>query len=351
MDELTAEVEGIEYTLSHWLTLPTYDHKRVGSRGRVDDKPVFALRCEENSSLESLTKHMHALVDLLVLATGRNPAPLWMTFQVPSGHETCPCETGFPWKDQDVLRRWGLPHDPGECPAVRPRQVHLYLRGRGTADPDAKAVEAHGMVFTLADIPFHEVLPRWFEVRDQFEAPCNILISARYSNETYVESSIITSVAAAEAFHKELEELPPTPPDVMEDLIAKAVDAMPEDRKPWIKNVIPRGHSLRQRLDRLAERMPESCRDRLLPDPARWARAASRARNSLSDSGKSEADVAALYAVMRVTRAVVLVNILLELGLSEDRILKALTDSKELSGACSLSRKHFSVASTGSPTG
>ena len=49
----------------------------------------------------------------------------------------------------------------------------------------------------------------------------------------------------------------------------------------------------------------------------------------------------ALYAVMRVTRAVVLVNILLGLELHEDRILTALTDNDELSGACSLSRKHF----------
>lgn len=56
---------------------------------------------------------------------------------------------------------------------------------------------------------------------------------------------------------------------------------------------------------------------------------------------QTDADVMALYAVMRVTRAVVLVNILLESGLSEDRTLKALTDNKELSGACSLSRKHF----------
>ena len=50
----------------------------------------------------------------------------------------------------------------------------------------------------------------------------------------------------------------------MEDLIVKAVEAMPEERKEWIRNAIPRGHSLRQRLDRLAERMPDSCRDRLL---------------------------------------------------------------------------------------
>ena len=44
---------------------------------------------------------------------------------------------------------------------------------------------------------------------------------------------------------------------------------------------------------------------------------------------------------MRVTRAVVLMNILLELGLSERRLLKALNDNGELSHACSLAASNF----------
>lgn len=342
VDALTTKVGGIEYSLSHTLTLPSYDHTRAGTRARVGDTPIFSLTSTENASLQSLTNHMHALVDLLALATGRNPAVLWTTLQRPSGHETCPCAETFPWKDPHVRSRHGIPHQPEECPEVRPRQVGLYYRGRGTGDPDAKSVDAHNVVFTLDDIPFSSVLPKWLEVREKFQAACNILISARYSQDAYVEASALTSVAAAEAFHKALAEPNPTPPDVMEDLVAKAVEAMPEDRKEWIKQVIPRGHSLRERLNRLAERMPDSCRERLLPDAVEWAKAAQRTRNSLSHSGKSEANVRLLDAVMRVTRAVVLVNILLELGLSEDRILQALTYNKELSGACALARKHLS---------
>ena len=120
---------------------------------------------------------------------------------------------------------------------------------------------------------------------------------------------------------------------------------MPEDRKDWIRNVIPLGHSLRQRLNLLAGRIPTSCRERLLPDADEWAKATTRARNDLSHSGRSAADVERLYAVVRVTRAVVLVNILIELGLGEDRLLKAVTDNQELAGACQLASKHF--ASTG----
>ncbi|MCT1829591.1 ApeA N-terminal domain 1-containing protein [Brevibacterium luteolum] len=347
VDDLTAEFAGVKYSLAHWLTLPAYDHTRIGSQGRVNDNPVFSLKVEEASSLTLFIRQMYALVDLLALATGRNPAPLWIILEVPSGYDTCPCAERMPWKDPEVLRRLSIPHKPETCPKVRPRQVHLYSRGRGIGDPGAEAVSSHSVVFTLTDIPFDEVLPRWFEVRKKFQAPCNILISARYSKEAYVESSTITAVAAAEAFHMELKEPPPIPPDVMKDLVTRAVKAMPEDRKQWIKQVIPKGHSLRQRLERLAERMPDSCCDRLLPDPKRWAQAASRARNSLSHSGKSEVDVMGLYAVMRVTRAVVLVNILLELGLAEDRILNALIENRELNDACSLSREHFSVVQPG----
>lgn len=42
-----------------------------------------------------------------------------------------------------------------------------------------------------------------------------------------------------------------------------------EDRK-WLKSFIPSGFPLGQRLQRLAKRLPQSCQDRFVPDPAGW---------------------------------------------------------------------------------
>lgn len=318
VDKKTAQVGGASVILAHWLTPPTLDHMRGRTRGRVEDQPVFSVRSSAGFSLTEVVRYIRAIQDLLALATGRGPALLWATLYLPRP------DRGQP-----------------EISTNRSQEVHAYFQQRGSGDPDTKAVEAWEMVFTLADIPFEELLPRWWHVREQFQAPCNILIGARYTTEPYVETSVITAVAAAEAFHKALNEAPPISQEELDDLIRRAVDAMPDDRKDWIKAVIPRGHSLKQRLDQLAQRLPDSCRELLLPAPQVWARAASRARNDLSHSGKSSADAGSLYTVMRVTRAVVLINILVELGMPEDRILKALTDNRELSGACDLSQENL----------
>ena len=118
---------------------------------------------------------------------------------------------------------------------------------------------------------------------------------------------------------------------------------MPDDRKDWIRNVIPRGHSLRQRLDSLADRIPAEVRLKLLPDSEAWAKAAVRARNDLSHTGMATGGVDRLYAVIRVTQAVVTVNLLAELGLVEERLLKAVSHNRELRHACELAAKHFSA--------
>ena len=319
VDEKSISVNGVEVTLSHSLTLPSFDPKRGGARGHVEDKAVFTFTPEQPFSLTEALSCVTTVQDLLALATGRGPALLWLSLYVSS-----------PFTDRDESSEELL------------KEVHVYTHGRDAGDPDAKSVDAHDLVFTLKDLPFETLIPRWWEVRDQFRASCNTIIGSRYAAEPYIETMLITAATAAESFHKDLGEAPPMARKEMDALVQRAVDAMPDDRKDWIRSVIPRGHSLRQRLDRLAERIPKMCRDRLLPDADEWAKATTRARNDLSHSGTSAADVERLYAVVRVTRAVVLVNILIELGLREDRLLKAITYNSELSGACQLAARHFS---------
>lgn len=312
VDEVRAEADGWDFKLAHWLILPTFDHTRGAAIGRMEDSVVFTVSRDETFSYAEVQSLLLALQDLLALATGRGPSILWFILRVAD--------------------------DESEQPA---RQVDVFTRSRGTGDPKAKALDRRELVFSLEDIPFGEVIPRWWEVRERFRASCNMTLGSRYGGSGYLETMLTTAVTAAESFHKDLGEPAPVPKAVMDELVGKAVDAMPEDRKQWIKNVIPRGHSLRQRLDRLADRLPEKCRARLLPNAAAWAKAAKEARNDLSHSGKTDEDMRRLYAIMRITRAVVLLNILIEVGLPEDRLLKALSENSQLSHACDLARKYF----------
>jgi len=48
-----------------------------------------------------------------------------------------------------------------------------------------------------------------------------------------------------------------------------------------------------------------------------------------------------MYAVVEVTKAVVLLNLLLELGLNEEKVLEALHDNNELRHACQLATRHL----------
>lgn len=317
VDEVRAEADGWTFQLAHWLILPTFDHTRGAAIGRMEDSAVFTMSRDEAFSYAEVQTLLRALQDLLALATGRGPSILWFILRV-TGNES----------DQPA------------------KQVEVFTRSRGTGDPKAKALDSRELVFSLEDIPFDQVIPQWWDVRERFRASCNMILGSRYGSQGYLETMLTTAVTAAESFHKDLAEPVPVPKDEMDQLVKMAVDAMPEDRKQWIKNVIPRGHSLRQRLDRLADRLSDECRTRLLPDASAWAKAAKGARNDLSHSGKTDEDMRRLYAIMRITRAVVLLNILIEMGLSEDRLLKALSENGELSHACDLARTYFPAAGT-----
>lgn len=317
-----AKVGDLTVEIMHWTQLPDFDRRRGGTTGSVRDAVVFGIEPAQPFSLLTALEQMRSIQDLIALASGRAPAFLWLT--------------GY------------LPRDQSGNDG---RRLDLYLRDRGLGDPDAKARSKHEFVFTVDDVPIQKLLVRWWEVQRKFSATCNIILGSRFSSEVYIETSIINAVTAAEAMHKALDEPWPIPKEELQALIALAVEAMPEDRKEWMRNFIPWGHSLRKRLDSLASRIPEKARARLLPDPSAWAKAAVKARNGLSHSGKSSAEIDHLYAVVRVTQAVVILNLLVELALTEERILKALDDNRELSYSCHLSASHFSPSTTKSTNG
>lgn len=197
-------------------------------------------------------------------------------------------------------------------------------------------------MFTHDDVAFERLLPRWSEVQDKFRASCNIVLGARYADTVYLENFVINVVTAAEAFHKALDEPWPIAKEERESLIQLAASAMPERRKKWMCSFILRGHSLKQRPMSLSARIPEAARSKLVPNPAAWASAAVSARNGFSHSGESAGNGDALYALARVTDAVV--NLLMGLGVSEKRVLRALSESRELAFTCGLSTKHFGAS-------
>lgn len=319
VEDLSARIPEATVTLTHWLTLPRFDETREGLRGRMEHKPALRVTPDNPSSFRSLLKSVDMLQGLLALATGRDPALLWLRLREP------------------------LPEIPeGEQHHRLPKEVAVYLVRRGQPQPTASALEHREMLFSLEDIAFEDVIPRWWDVDSRFQAACSMLLGERYNPARYVEPRLIIAVAMAESFHGALKEQAPLTRDQALERLAPALAALDAPDAAWLKSFVPSGFSLRDRLERLAARIPPQARDALLPDPAQWARETKQARNGLSHAGSSQADINVLYAVVCVTRAVVVVNILLELGMTEEMLLKALRESRELSRACSLSKQYLS---------
>ena len=93
--------------------------------------------------------------------------------------------------------------------------------------------------------------------------------------------------------------------------------------------------TLKQRLLDLVARLG-TVGQALVADPEEWAKATKNARNTIAHVGSSDHhDTEVLYAVVEVTAAVVILNLLYELGVP---LLRAIDDHSTLSHAKELAR-------------
>ena len=68
-------------------------------------------------------------------------------------------------------------------------------------------------LFTLGvdGVSFETVVPLWLSVRAKFRVTLDMILGLRYVNAGYVQTELITAVAAAEAMHDALDREPPIP--------------------------------------------------------------------------------------------------------------------------------------------
>lgn len=303
--------------LEHHHTMPHFERRRGSTLGRMTDSAILYVEPDEPNSLADLRRTTHAMQDLLSLATHRAAGVLWLTLGLP-------------------------PEEHEECPSL-PRDVSVYAEQRVAGDPLAKAPD-HGVLFTANDLPFETVVPRWLEIRDRFAATVNLLLGLRYVPGGYLETQVSQAVTAAEAMHRALKVKAPIPEEEFKTLKDAVLSAVPDERKEWARNLLLRNEpSLKTRLLELASRPDDEAMTTLLPDAGRWVQMTVKARNDLTHSGQSSAhDLRDLHAISSVTTAVVLLNLLNEVGLSGEQQRTILSNNSELSTACRLSREYCS---------
>ncbi|HEY2261281.1 MAG TPA: HEPN domain-containing protein [Streptosporangiaceae bacterium] len=204
---------------------------------------------------------------------------------------------------------------------VMGRQIHQARPGqRETADPE--------YLFTLADIPFAEVLPRWLDLHERTWLGCSTLFGLRYIQEGYTTSRLLTVATAAEAMHRGLfpgaTHMPPKKFGAMRTRVMDAFqgkDAEAKDTRAFLSDYLHNDMRYKDRLLALAEIPDQDAVATLISNVPKWAKYLKDRRNGLAhgDEGRiGPDDGAPIYGALEVTIALLGLVLLNELGLSAE---------------------------------
>lgn len=291
-------VDGTEYRLVHAHTLPYFDQRKGGTVGRMRDSVSIRVVPAEPFSLSAALQEASLVQDLVSLATHRAAGVIWLRLEVAGSESLLPDGRTLPRRRADVL--------------YSPASLGKH---------DAKVVDHHRVFFTCDSLPFEEVLPRWCEAHGRLQAATNMILGLRYAPARFVENNLLTAVGAAEVLHRGLHiDEKPFPEGEFTTMRDAMLAQVPEERRRRFKGAIRNDPTLRDRLHALAARPDQEAIAVLVPDVAQWAKRTTRARNDLAHEGTTpNHSFDELIAVVDVTTAIVILNLLHELGLPAKR--------------------------------
>ncbi|WP_271404495.1 HEPN domain-containing protein [Kocuria palustris] len=291
-------VEGTEYRLTHTHTLPFIDQRKGGTFGRMRDTASVRVAPAEPFALSAALKAASMVQDLIALAMHRAAGMIWLRLEVAGTESVLPNGQSVPRRPADVL------YSPAAL-----------------GEHDAKAVDHHRVFFTCDSLPFEEVVPRWCEAHGRLQAATNMILGLRYAPARFIENNLLTAVGAAEVLHRGLRiDEKPFPKAEFTSMRDAMLGQVPEEHRDRFKGAIRNDPTLRDRLHALAARPDQEAIALLVPDVAQWAKRTTRARNDLAHEGKTpNHSFEELIAVVEVTTAVVILNVLHELGLPPER--------------------------------
>jgi len=294
----SVEVEGTEYRLIHTHTLPFFDHRKGETIGRMRDAASIRIIPSESFTLRAALKAAKLVQDLVALATHRAAGMIWLRLEVPGTESVT----------------------PNDLPSAPHRAAVLYSPA-ALGKQDAAAIDDRRVFFMCKSLPFEEVIPRWCEAHDRLQAATNMILGLRYAPASFVENNLLTAVGAGEVLHRSLLiDEKPFPRAEFAAMRAAMLEQVPEEYRARFKKAIRNDPNLQDRLRALAARPSQNAITFLMPDVAHWARRTTQARNDLAHEGRTPNHSGEeLIAIVEITTAVVILNVLHELGLPDER--------------------------------
>ena len=311
-------VDGADYCLKHAYTLPFFDRRKGEVVGRMRDAVSIRICRAESFSLNTALQDVSLIQDLIALATHRETGVIWVCLEV-AGTKS------------GVQERWSQSR----------RRISVLYSPVTVGRCDGKAVERGRLLFTCDVLPFREVMPRWCEVRGKLEAAINMILGLRYAPARFVENNLLMAVGAAEALHRGLGiEEKPIPEAEFKKIRNDILGQVPEEYRGRFKETIRNSLTLRDRLLVLAARPDQEAIGQLVPDVDHWAKRTTRARNDLAHEGKTpNHSIDELIAIVDTTSAVVILNVLHELGLPAERQREIVQDHPRFRMICRKARE------------
>ena len=293
----------------HTHTTPFFDRRKGGTVGRVQDTASIRVRRADPFNLRAALDAASLIQDLIALATHRAAGMIWLQLEI-AGTETA------------------LP-DGRRLPR---RRANVLFSPVALGEHNTKAVAPDRVFFTCETLPFEEVVPRWCEAHRRLRAATNMILGLRYAPALFIENNILTAVGAAEVLHRGLHiDEKPFPVEDFPAMRDAMLGQVPKEHRGRFKEAIRNDPTLRDRLRALAARPDQDAIVQLVPDVDHWAKRTVRARNDLAHEGSTpNHSIDELNDIVEATTAVVILNILHELGLPTERQRQIVRDHPQL---------------------
>lgn len=300
--------DGTTITLGHRYLHQDPEASRGWTTGGVTETPYLHFQREEAMSVVSARTLAATMQDLISLATHRACAILSLQLKLASSPDG---------------------------------QVAVFFQDTVRGDARERGIHRYEALFTCHDVPFEEIVQRWWDVREKFRASSSMVLGLEYAPARYVEGNLLTAVGAAEAMHRALKlkdvKMPEEDFKILREVL---LEHTPEEHRSWVKGAIRNDLTLRDRLRALASRPDREAMEALVPNVEHWAEAATHARNALAHTGRTPThSVEELSATVKVTTAVVILNLLHALGISAERQREIVRDHPKLSYTAARARE------------
>jgi hypothetical protein len=306
VDDLVVTYDGNDYTLSV-----------VFNQFQVEDRPRASERSLANGEWAELTvtspqptkfrdfdRIAKAIMDLMTLAA-----------HAPAG------------VIKETLR--STPPDAHSVPGHR-ASIDVDVMGRQIHHPKPGASETTNAeyLFTLDDIPFADVLPRWLDLHKRTWLGCSILFGLRYIPEGYTTARLLAVATAAEAMHRglfpEATRLPPKEFEALRDRVMDAFKGKDDEAKKtraFLYDILYNEMRYKDRLLALAAIPDQDAIGALIGDVPKWAKYMKEHRNGMAHGDRDRLgseDAGVMHDALEVTFALLGLVLLNKLSLSSE---------------------------------